>query len=286
MTGTPDIAHLRQWIGREDRAADRISPQMVKAFRAMLDQEPGEPEAGEPAPLAIHWCLAPLTAPMAALGPDGHPARGGFLPPVPLPRRMWAGGELRLADRLLVDDQVERLSTIEAVELKKGRSGPLCFVTVRHEFSTGRGTAIVERQDIVYRPANKAPAAPTTPEAQSALADRPAAERSWRVEASPVLLFRYSALTFNGHRIHYDRSYCQDEEFYPGLVVHGPLQATLLLNLATAMQDGRPPGLFRFRGVHPLFDGAAFTVNARRDGDRLDLWTADATGRKTMTATA
>ncbi|WP_027135097.1 FAS1-like dehydratase domain-containing protein [Geminicoccus roseus] len=278
MSDSVDIQKLQAWIGRTEQAEDWISPQMVKALRATLDQEPGQPVPGEPAPLAIHWCLAPPAVAMSGLGPDGHPARGGFLPPVPLPRRMWAGGALHLHDRLCVGDKVERVSRIEAVELKEGRTGRLCFVTVRHEFATGRGVAIAERQDIVYR------------EAQAPAPAQPAAERppqpsvSRAIQATPTLLFRYSALTFNGHRIHYDRRYCQEEEGYPGLVVHGPLQATLLLDLAAGMRGGTPPETFRFRGIYPLFDGGSFTINGRDNAGRLDLWVADQSGRRTMIA--
>ncbi|HEX2526385.1 MAG TPA: MaoC family dehydratase N-terminal domain-containing protein [Geminicoccus sp.] len=276
-----DLDHLRTWVGRTEQAEDQISPQMVRGLRATLDQDPGVPSCGEPAPLGIHWCLAPPVVRMSCLGPDGHPARGGFLPPVPLPRRMWAGGELRLLDRLQVGDRVERLSRIESVEMKSGRTGPLCFVAVWHELRTSRGPAVLERHDIVYRGADQPPAAANLPD------DDPLpAEVTRQVESSPVLLFRYSALTFNGHRIHYDHRYCQEVEGYLGLVVHGPLQATLLLNLAMDMNKGAPPTLFRFRSVRPLFDGAAFTINGRRGGDRLDLWTADGMGYGTMKATA
>ena len=277
-----DLAHLRCWVGRTEQADDWITPQMVRGFRATLDLEPGMPVEGEPAPLAIHWCLAPPAEPMARLGADGHPARGGFLPPVPLPRRMWAGGALQSSDRLRVGDRVRRLARIEAVDLKHGRTGPLCFVTVRHAFTTGRGLALEERHDIVYRDIDRQPAAAAPAPAQVL----PTPEVSRQVQATPTLLFRYSALTFNGHRIHYDRRYCQEEESYPGLVVHGPLQATLLLHLATDMRGGDPPPSFSFRGVRPLFDGGAFSVNGRSDGDGLELWTADAAGRPAMTARA
>lgn len=283
MAASIDLAELQTWVGRTEEAEDWITPQMTRGLRAVLDQDPGEPQPGDPAPSGIHWCLAPPTAPMSALGQDGHPARGGFLPPVPLPRRMWAGGELEFLDRLLVGDRVLRRSRIESVELKQGRSGALCFVAVRHELSTGRGAAIRERHDIVYRQAAP-PAAPASATPPAAL---PEAEASRTVQASPVLLFRYSALTFNGHRIHYDRRYCQEEEHYPGLVVHGPLQATLLLDLVRSLSDGRPLRSFRFRGVHPLFDGAPFSVNGRHSGaQRLELWVADAAGRQAMAAEA
>lgn len=275
-----DIDELRKAIGRESTASDTVTPQLCLAFNATLDKAADPPQAGERAPLAIHWCLAQPAVPMRAIGTDGHPQRGGFLPPVPLPRRMWAGGRLEFLAPILVGDEVTRLSRIEDVTLKEGRTGPLCFVTVSHAVSTPRGPAIRERQDIVYRPA-ETPAAPAPKPAPAAAAK---AEWSRTLFADPVLLFRYSALTFNGHRIHYDRAYATGEEGYAGLVVHGPLQATLLLALASELRG--MPRSFDFRGVSPLFDGAAFTVNAAPAEAGLDLWVADASGRPTMTASA
>jgi 3-methylfumaryl-CoA hydratase len=216
---------------------------------------------------------------MRGLGPDGHPTKGAFLPAVPLPRRMWAGGQLDLCDTIRVGDLVERRSRVEDVNLKEGRTGPLCFVTVRHEILTSRGIAIEERQDIVYRAPEKTAATPQKP-AETVRQ----AQTSRTIMADPVLLFRYSALTFNGHRIHYDRDYATSEEGYPGLVVHGPLQATLLIALAEELRG--TPKRFEFRGLSPLFDGAEFTVNAAPSPDGLDLWVADRNGRQTMTATA
>jgi 3-methylfumaryl-CoA hydratase len=216
---------------------------------------------------------------MRGLGPDGHPAKGAFLPAVPLPRRMWAGGQLDLFDTIRVGDLVERRSRVEDVNLKDGRTGPLCFVTVRHEIITSRGTAIKERQDIVYRALEKTAATPPKPAATVRQA-----QTSRTIMADPVLLFRYSALTFNGHRIHYDRDYATREEGYPGLVVHGPLQATLLIALAEELRG--TPKRFEFRGSSPLFDGAEFTINAAPGPNGLDLWVADRNGRQTMTATA
>ncbi|MEC5293461.1 MaoC family dehydratase N-terminal domain-containing protein [Aurantimonas sp. C2-6-R+9] len=288
MSAAIDIDHLQSWIGRTETASDTITPRLAESFRATLDLEPGAAAPGGEAPLCIHWCLAPAIVPGAATGPDGHPARGGFLPPVPLPRRMWAGGELQFLTPLRVGDRVTRTSRIESVELKEGRTGALCFVAVRHEIRSERGPAIDERQDLVYRGADAGPAAkPAVPEG------RKPAEASREVEATTLLLFRYSALTFNGHRIHYDNDYCRTEENYPGLVVHGPLQATLLAHLA-AERLGRAPAVFRYRGVSPLFDGGRFSVNAGADkagsgaeaSTELDLWTADAHGRTTMTAQA
>ncbi len=273
-----DIDHLRQWIGREERKTDVLTVGLAERLRATLGAEALAP--GEALPLAIHWCLAPAAVPPGDIGEDGHPARGGFLPPVPLPRRMWAGGELKFVRPLRIGDTVERLSRIADVTEKVGRTGRLVFVTVEHEISTGEGLAVFERQDLVYREAQTAATSPAAP------AELRPADVSLGIDATTVLLFRYSALTFNGHRIHYDRDYARDVEGYPGLVVHGPLQATLLANLAARLSDGRPPRRFAYRGVSPLFDGAPFTVNAvHRDGG-FDLWCADAAGVATMTATA
>jgi len=153
MTEKPDIDHLRQWIGRTTQATDIVTAQLVKGLRATLFLPIGEPKAGEAAPFPVHWCLAPAVVPMSEFGPDGHPSRGGFLPPVPLPRRMWAGGELEFFDFLRVGDEVTRTSRIADVSLKSGSTGTLCFVAVDHEITTLRGTAIRERHNIVYRDA-------------------------------------------------------------------------------------------------------------------------------------
>ncbi len=275
-----DLAQLGTWVGRTEEADDLLTPRLAKALLATIGDAAPDLAAGAEAPLAVHWCLFPPTVPMQELGEDGHPARGGFLPPVPLPRRMWAGGRLTLHDPLRVGDRVNRRSTISDVALKEGRSGRLCFVTVEHEIATERGLAIAERQDIVYRDASSASAAPAAP------APQPTAAWSRSLRADPVLLFRYSALTFNGHRIHYDRSYATGCEGYPGLVVHGPLQATLLLDLAASVRDGRMPAVFAFRSGRPLFDGSALLVNAASDGDDLRLWTAGPDGEPAMEATA
>ncbi len=267
-----DIAFLRGWIGRTAEAEDLITPRLVDSYRATFDPHLAPVGAGE-APLALHWCLAPAIAPMAELGPDGHLIKGEFLPPVPLPRRMWAGGEIEPIAPLTIGDRVAIRSIIDNVRAKRGRSGLLCFVTVRHEISTERGVAIRERHDIVYR--DGAAGGPKESPAAPPRAARPA-ERTWRVDASPVLLFRYSALTFNGHRIHYDYPYVTGVEDYAGLLVHGPLQATLLLNLAAVMGGGAP-ALMRYRAVAPLIGGHSFEVEGARDGDRaISCWTRSA----------
>jgi 3-methylfumaryl-CoA hydratase len=247
-----------------------------------LDRDGPPFQEGDACPLAIHWCLAPPMVPQSRLGPDGHPARGDFLPPVPLPRRMWAAGRLEFLDALRVGDAVERHSKIADVNVKEGRSGRLCFVTVDHEISASRGLALKECHDIVYRDA---------PSRDAAKPNAPAREEPQKAQwsetkcADAVTLFRYSALTFNGHRIHYDRQYVTEVEGYPGLIVHGPLQATLLLEFAASIR-GATPRIFSFRALNPLFDGQEFTVNAAESDDGLDLWIAGPDGRTTMAGTA
>jgi 3-methylfumaryl-CoA hydratase len=282
MTDKPDIDHLRQWIGRSTQASDIVTAQLVKGLRATLFMEIGDPRPGDAAPWTVHWCLAQPVYPMSELSPDGHPTRGGFLPPVPLPRRMWAGGELEFFDALRVGDETTRTSRIADVTMKTGSTGVLCFVSVDHLVTTPRGTALRERQDIVYRDISSAPAAAPAKPAPPP----PAAKHRETHMADPVLLFRYSALTFNGHRIHYDRDYVTKVEGYPGLIVHGPLQAALLIELAAKLRGGKPPATFVYRGLQPLFDGSEFSVNASDISTGLDLWTANAKGEPTMRGTA
>lgn len=278
-TAEIDIDHLRQWIGRTETAEDTVSIRLASGYMAVMDDPAPDRKAGDLAPLAIHWCLAPAIAPMGQLGPDGHPRRGGLLPPVPLAHRMWAGGRLDLHDRFRVGDRVTRQSVVRDVAVKSGRSGALCFVTVDHKFFGPQGLLMSERHDIVYRgPSHPDAPVPAVPQA-------PTAQWSRSVMADPVLLFRYSALTFNGHRIHYDRNHAVHAEGYAGLVVHGPLQATLMLEFAANLK-GTAPNRFDFRAVSPLTDGAAFTMNAAKDGDALHLWIAASDGRLTMDAHA
>lgn len=243
----------------------------MAALAAALDRE----DPGEIVPPLWHWLYFLPTHRANELGPDGHAHRGGFLPPVELPRRMWAGGRFEFHDVLRVGDQATRMSTIARVDEKTGRTGPLVFVVVRHEIHTPRGLALTEEHDIVYR---DHPQPGEVPAVQAA-----PAEFHWErlVHPDDVLLFRYSALTFNGHRIHYDRRYCIDVEHYPGLVVHGPLVATLLIGLA--------PGdvtKFSFRAVSPLFDTEPFAVRGSRSANGASLYACAAGGRLAMTASA
>jgi 3-methylfumaryl-CoA hydratase len=279
----PDAAEmelLRGWIGRSSEAEDLITPRLIGGFRATFAPYLA-PSGKDEAPLGLHWCLAPDAEPMAGLAPDGHAARGSLLPPVSLPRRMWAGGEVELWAPLRLGDKILRRSTIADIKAKQGRSGPLCFVTLRNEFSTARGLALSERHDIVYR---TSPASGSPP-SSAARPEQLQTERSWRVPASPVLLFRYSALTFNGHRIHYDEPYATGAEGYPGLLVHGPLQATLLLNL-TATSGATMPFRFSYRALSALIAGPAFEVQARRGERSVEGWTRNAGGVICMEATA
>ncbi|WP_454624973.1 FAS1-like dehydratase domain-containing protein [Bradyrhizobium cenepequi] len=282
MSEAIDLDHLRQWVGRTSEASDTVTAQLVKGLRATLFQEIGEPTTGDAAPFTVHWCLAQPVFPMSELGPDGHPTRGGFLPPVPLPRRMWAGGELEFLDTLRVGDEPKRVSRISDVTLKTGSTGTLCFVSVHHEVTTPRGLAIRERQDIVYREMTSTPSAAPA----KAPPPPPAAKHRESHMADPVLLFRYSALTFNGHRIHYDRDYVTKVEGYPGLIFHGPLQATFIIELAAKLHGGQPPKKFVYRGVQPLFEGSEFSVNANENDASLELWTANSEGQPTMKGTA
>ena len=283
MTDKLDLDHLRQWIGRTEEASDIVTAQLVKGLRATLFLDIGEPKTGDAAPFTTHWCLAQPVYPMLMLGPDGHPTRGGFLPPVPLPRRMWAGGELQFIEPLRVGDEATRASRIADVTVKSGSTGTLCFVSVEHTISTPRGVAIRERQDIVYRdmPTGGKNAAPAKPAAAP-----PAAKHRQTHISDPVLLFRYSALTFNGHRIHYDRDYVTKVEGYPGLIFHGPMQAALLVEFAAHLHGGTAPKKFSYRGLQPLFEGGEFSVNADEVAEGLDIWVANADGAPTMRGTA
>jgi 3-methylfumaryl-CoA hydratase len=283
MTEKLDLDHLRQWIGRSTEASDVVTVQLVKGLRATLFQEVGEPKSGDAAPFTVHWCLAQPVFPMSMLGPDGHPTRGGFLPPVPLPRRMWAGGELEFLDPLRVGDEAKRTSRISDIAVKTGSTGTLCFVSVEHLVTTPRGIAIRERQDIVYRDMDGAPVG--TPKAPPPPPPPTAKHREAHL-ADPVLLFRYSALTFNGHRIHYDRDYVTKVEGYPGLIFHGPLQAAFIVELAAKLHGGTPPKKFSYRGVQPLFEGSEFSVNANDNGGSMELWTANSEGQPTMKGAA
>jgi 3-methylfumaryl-CoA hydratase len=279
---TPDLATWQQWLGRSELRVQQVSAEPVAAMAATLDREDPEPAIGAEVPPLWHWILFTPRDLQSDIGPDGHARRGGFLPPVPLPRRMWAGGRVDFHHSLRVGDRIERSSRIADIQLKQGRSGPLAFVTVRHEITDSRGLAIVEEQDIVYREGARPGAASPAP--QRAPTDEVFARE---IAPDPVLLFRYSALTFNGHRIHYDRSYATGVEDYPGLVVHAPLVATLLIELLRREVPHVRVRRFSFKAVGPLFDIDRFIVCGRPDGaTAFALWARDPEGALAMRASA
>ena len=273
---------ISDWIGRTESRADVITAWPIAALNAALDYEAAEPAPGDAVPPGWHWLYFLEAKRAGELGHDGHPRRGGFLPPVALPRRMWAGGRIEFRQPLRIGDRVRRDSTILNVERKAGRSGELVFVTVRHEVSVDGSVAVSEEHDIVYREAAQPGDQP--------VAGKPAPARAaWQraLTADPVLLFRYSALIFNGHRIHYDLDYVRQEEHYPGLIVHGPLQTTLLLELCRH-HASRPVRRLEYRALLPLFHTERFTVNGNpaADGSSAELWTANAAGVIAMAGTA
>lgn len=279
------LSMLQAWQGRSETLADEITAAPVRALSATLDRDDPSPAPGTALPALWHWLYFLPHHRQSEIGPDGHAKRGGFLPPVPLPRRMWAGGRLAWTpgNPLRVGDRAERRSTIASVAHKAGRSGELVFVLVRHEVHNERGLALTEEHDIVYRAAARPGDAgpPPVPAPRDAAFGR-------EIVPDDVLLFRYSALTFNGHRIHYDRRYVTEVEGYPGLIVHGPLIATLLVDLLRRQQPGAELARFEFRAVRPTFDTAPFRLRGKpaADGRRFELWAEDAEGWLAMQATA
>lgn len=274
---------LSNWVGRSETVEDTITATPVVALTATLDHAAAPVPAGTPLPPLWHWLYFLPMHRQSEIGPDGHARRGGFLPPVPLPRRMWAGSQFEFHAPVRVGDAVARRSTIADVTTKDGRTGQLVFVKVKHElFCNGAAApAITEFHDIVYREAKKPGDAEPPP--QPAPTGAP-----WQRSLVPddVLLFRYSALTFNGHRIHYDRQYVTQVEGYPGLIVHGPLIATLLMDLLRRQAPVAEVATFRFKAVRPTFDGRPMQVNGQRDGDTVKLWAQDHEGWLTMDAVA
>ena len=276
---TNDLDTLRTWVGRTQEHVEVINVAHCNLMEQTLDRAPVL-QNGDPLPPLWHFITHLSSATLSRLGRDGHPMRGDFLPPVALPRRMWAGGRFTFHGDITLGDEVTKRSSVENIELKEGRTGSLCFVTVQHELAVDGEVRVVEEQDLVYRE-DPAPDAPKP-------APKPAPERAdftRTISPSEVMLFRYSALTFNGHRIHYDRDYARDVEGYQSLVFHGPLTATLLADLAVA-ETGKRLTSFTFRGLAPLFDDEPFTISGSRDGDELSLWATTPSGGIAMQASA
>jgi 3-methylfumaryl-CoA hydratase len=278
-------ADLSGWIGKTETVTDTVTATPYAALSATLDRAPERPAVGTPLPPLWHWLYFLPLYRQSEVGPDGHAKRGGFLPPVPLPRRMWAGSQFEFNRPPRVGDRITRVSTIADVAEKSGRTGPLVFVKVRHEIRANDepSPAIVEFHDIVYREAAKPGDEAPPPKAAPSQAHW---QRRWVPD--DVLLFRYSALTFNGHRIHYDRKYVTEVEGYPGLIVHGPLIATLLLDLLRSELPDAVVRRYEFRAVRPLFDINPFDVcgTPSADGKSVRLWAKDHEGWLAMDATA
>ena len=282
MTDPLDIDLLQTWIGRTETHDDLMSPWTASALAATLRNDDQPWPAGRALPPLWHWCYFLPTSPQIQLGPDGHPARGGFLPPVPLPRRMWAGSQLEFFAPLPLGAPARKTSRVADVTLKQGKAGALVFVKVAHEVHAGDTLVLRDLHDIVYREAAK-PGEAAPPQA-------PPADAAWSVEHRPdaTLLFRYSALTFNSHRIHYDHPYVTQVEGYDDLVVHGPLIATLLLEAAQQHNPGRQVLGYSFKAVRPLTCGRLMRVcghAADADG-KLALWAEDGQGALLMQASA
>ncbi|WP_246139474.1 FAS1-like dehydratase domain-containing protein [Phaeobacter marinintestinus] len=272
-----DQLNVTAWVGRMERLVGGISELQAQQISATLDQGYNMPlRNGDPLPPLWHWCAFPPTAPMDELGRDGHPRTGEFLPPLRLERRMWAGGSLQFYAPLRVGERITRQSTVSRVQ-KKGDD--MVFVTVDHVIRGEQGVAIEETQDIAYLPIPQDYAPPR----KRPLPNAPVLREAYHM--NETMLFRYSAVTFNAHRIHYDADYARTVERYPGLVVHGPLQATLLMQAATRHRGSVPCG-FHFRGVHPLFAGKRMEVVATDDADgSMQLYTGQ-DGHQGMQATA
>ncbi len=278
---TPDIDHLRTWIGRTEWLDDVATVMPLRALSATLDRL-DRIELGSEVPPCWHWLYFLPLHRQSELGPDGHAKRGGFLPPVPLPRRMWAGSRIDFLAPMRAGQAIHRTSRIADVRMKSGRTGPLVFVNVHHDILADGQHAIHEEHDIVYRgmpqPNEPTPAGTSAPQ-----------DAQWTREVHPddVLLFRYSALTFNGHRIHYDRRYVTEVEGYPGLVVHGPLIATLLLDLLRRQLPKAQVRRFSFKAMKPVFDTAPFSVCGHMAGDKdVRLWATTPEGQLAMDASA
>lgn len=269
MNASSTPTDFSAWIGRTEEAHDVLSRNLIQRIAATFDE--ATPADGEPLPPLWQWCFFQDPVPESQLGGDGHPARGGFLPPAANRNRMWAGGRVEFIAPLKVGGQARRLSTLLNVEEKHGRTGSLLFVTVRHDYSQDGQLCVREEQDIVYRE-------PNPPKLNSGAAPEPG-DWSEIIVPTPTLLFRYSAVTFNGHRIHYDYPYVTETEGYPGLVVHGPMIATFSLRSFVRANPDKHVRHFAYRGVRPLNVPTPFHVGGRIvDTDKAQLWAGNEDG--------
>jgi len=279
---TQDLEKLKEWIGQKESGVDYVTVPAVHRLAATLDRDDPMPRVGDPLPVGWHQILFPRVVRQSQIGADGHPERGDFLPPVPLPRRMFAGKRTTFHADLQVGDAVRRHSVIQDVNIKQGRTGRMVFVTVKTDITSPRGLAITEEQDLVYREAAPSGTPPQPPQ--------PAPGKAvWSrvVTPDPVMLFRYSALTFNGHRIHYDLPYVTQVEGYPGLVMNGGLTTLLAFELARTHASS-PIRTISSRNVRALFANQPITLGGEPSADNrtAKLWALNPDGALALTAEA
>ena len=281
MSTKVDIDHLRKWIGKIDNVTDFVTPIVEQRYRATLNMDIGNPKDGDPVTSGLHWMLGWNLVKNDELGVDSHPALGEFLPPVPLPRRMWAGSEIKVLKPIRVGDKVVKQSTVADIQVKEGRTGLLCFVTAEYNFLVNDEVTINEKHNIVYRDISKSGGG------SGYSKDIPEkADLSEKIFMHPTILFRYSAIGFVGHRIHYDHPYTVNEENYPGLIVHGPLQATYLLRAAEKLM-GKPVKSFTHKVMAPVFANSEYIVGVdKMDDGSVSCWGATKEFGVTMRAEA
>ena len=281
MSTKVDIDHLRKWIGKIDNVTDYVTPIVEQRYRATLNMDIGNPKDGDPVTSGLHWMLGWNLVKNDELGVDSHPALGEFLPPVPLPRRMWAGSEIKVLKPIRVGDKVIKQSTVADIQVKEGRTGLLCFVTAEYNFLLNDEVTINEKHNIVYRDISKSGGG------SGYSKDIPEkADLSEKIFMHPTILFRYSAIGFVGHRIHYDHPYTVNEENYPGLIVHGPLQATYLLRAAEKLM-GKPVKSFTHKVMAPVFADSEYMVGVdKMDDGSVSCWGATKEFGVTMRAEA
>ena len=281
MSTKVDIDHLRKWIGKIDNVTDYVTPIVEQRYRATLNMDIGNPKDGDPVTSGLHWMLGWNLVKNDELGVDSHPALGEFLPPVPLPRRMWAGSEIKVLKPIRVGDKVIKQSTVADIQVKEGRTGLLCFVTAEYNFLVNDEVTINEKHNIVYRDISKSGGG------SGYSKDIPEkADLSEKIFMHPTILFRYSAIGFVGHRIHYDHPYTVNEENYPGLIVHGPLQATYLLRAAEKLM-GKPVKSFTHKVMAPVFADSEYMVGVdKMDDGSVSCWGATEEFGVTMRAEA
>ena len=281
MSTKVDIDHLRKWIGKIDNVTDYVTPVVEQRYRATLNMDIGNPKDGEPVTSGLHWMLGWNLVKNDELGVDSHPALGEFLPPVPLPRRMWAGSEINVLKPIRVGDKVVKQSTVSDIQVKEGRTGLLCFVTAEYNFLVNDEVTINEKHNIVYRDISKSGGGSGY---SKEIPER--ADLSEKIFMHPTILFRYSAIGFVGHRIHYDHPYTVNEENYPGLIVHGPLQATYLLRAAEKLM-GKQVKSFTHKVMAPVFANSEYMVGVdKMDDGSVSCWGATKEFGVTMRAEA